>query len=123
MAVRYAVPRSTTVSIDSNSRHISTNNMAVSTLSCLITSTSFRAIIPLWHAKENKMDHFQAEGMIVGWDLFLNSGQKGQSVLSNTCSQSSEIDFLDYSLSDRITTSARKIDQWRDIALLLTPSL
>ncbi|CAO3640619.1 unnamed protein product [Mucor fragilis] len=78
----------------------------VSTLSCLITSTSFRAIIPLWHAKENKMDHFQAEGMIVGWDLFLNSGQKGQSVLSNTCSQSSEIDFLDYSLSDRITTSA-----------------
>ncbi|KAL7310658.1 hypothetical protein PS15m_010129 [Mucor circinelloides] len=78
----------------------------ISTLSCLITSTSFRSIIPLWHAKENKMDHFQAEGMIVGWELFLNSGQKGQSVLSNTCSQSSKIDFLDYSLSDRITTSA-----------------
>ncbi|GAN02079.1 hypothetical protein MAM1_0016c01519 [Mucor ambiguus] len=78
----------------------------ISTLSCLITSTSFRSIIPLWHAKENKVDHFQAEGMIVGWELFLNSGQKGQSVLSNTCSESSKIDFLDYSLSDRITTSA-----------------
>lgn len=57
------------------------------------------------------MDHFQAEGMIVGWELFLISGQKGQSVLSNTCSQSSNIDFLDYSLSDRITTFARKINQ------------
>ncbi|KAK4512722.1 Heat shock protein ssb1 [Mucor velutinosus] len=85
---------------------VSTNGMTVSTLSCLITSSSFRSTIPLWHAKENKMDHFQAEGMIVGWELFLNSGQKGQSVLSNTCSQSTEIDFLDYSLSDRITTSA-----------------
>ena len=102
----------------------STNDsMAVSTLSCLITSTGFRAITPLWHAKENKVDHFQAEGMIVGWDLFLISGQKGQSVLSNTCSQSSEIDFLDYSLSDRITTSARKIDQSRHVATLLTPCL
>ncbi|KAI8647937.1 hypothetical protein BD408DRAFT_449028 [Parasitella parasitica] len=54
----------------------------VSTLNCLISSTNFRSTIPLWHAKENKTDHFQAEGMIVGWELYLNSGQ--QPVLSST---------------------------------------
>ncbi|CEP10548.1 hypothetical protein [Parasitella parasitica] len=79
----------------------------VSTLNCLISSTKFRSIVPLWHAKENQSDLFQAEGMIVGWELYLNSGQ--QPVLSSTCPQSSKIDFLDYSLSDRITTAAHAI--------------
>ncbi|KAI8992086.1 hypothetical protein BDF20DRAFT_904391 [Mycotypha africana] len=45
----------------------------ISTLSSLLSSSSFRSIIPLWHAKETKSDQFQAEGVIIGWKLHLHT--------------------------------------------------
>jgi hypothetical protein len=80
----------------------------VSTLNCLLSSSSFRSITPLWHVKEKKNDHFQVEGIIVGWDLYLKSKER---VLSDEYASkiAAPIDFMDYSLGDRITTLARNI--------------
>ncbi|GAA5801785.1 hypothetical protein HPULCUR_007238 [Helicostylum pulchrum] len=80
----------------------------VSTLSSLLTSHEFRNIIPLWHSKEIKMDHFQVEGSITGWEFYLKT--QAQFVLSSSSSSSTEpntdIDFMDLSIGDRITATA-----------------
>ncbi|OBZ90800.1 hypothetical protein A0J61_01156 [Choanephora cucurbitarum] len=83
----------------------------ISTLTCLLSSASFRSITPLWHAKETKVDHFQVEGIIVGWELYQKRNNKEQLILSDEYTQLSsntlpKVDFLDYSLGDRITTLA-----------------
>lgn len=92
-------------------------------MSSLLSSTSFRSIEPLWHAKETKNDHFQVEGIITGWELHLKSIEPDQFVLSDEYSSSqvvlvngdsqysneTKVDFLDYSLGERITTIARKL--------------
>lgn len=82
----------------------------VSTLNCLLSSSCFRSITPLWHVKEKKNDHFQVEGIIVGWELYLRSKDR---VLcdeyTSNASSVPKLDFLDYSLGDRITTIARTL--------------
>lgn len=47
----------------------------VSTITALLTSSSFRIPAPLWHAKESSSDHFQMEAMVIGWELhtFINN--------------------------------------------------
>lgn len=41
----------------------------ISSITSLLTTSSFRQLIPLWHAKESKLDHFQIEATIIGWEL------------------------------------------------------
>ncbi|GAA5812875.1 hypothetical protein MFLAVUS_006334 [Mucor flavus] len=80
----------------------------VSTLSSLLTSHEFRNIIPLWYSKEMKMDHFQVEGTITGWEFYLKT--QAQFVLSSSNTRpNTDIDFMDLSIGDRITTIARKV--------------
>jgi hypothetical protein len=63
---------------------------------------------------ESNNGNIQVEGIIVGWELHLNS--EDQFVLSDDYSQppmkstEQKVDFLDYSLGDRITTLARKFN-------------
>ncbi|KAG0741427.1 hypothetical protein G6F62_002823 [Rhizopus arrhizus] len=47
----------------------------ISTITALLTSSSFRIPAPLWHAKESGSDHFQIEAMVIGWELhtFINN--------------------------------------------------
>lgn len=77
-------------------------------MSCLLSSASFRTITPLWHAKEANKDHFQAEGIIVGWELYLKSEDEYIFSSHDITTTTPKVDFLDYSLGDRITTLARK---------------
>ncbi|KAI9482870.1 MAG: hypothetical protein EXX96DRAFT_605969 [Benjaminiella poitrasii] len=88
-----------------------TRTFNISTLSCLLTSTSFRSIVPLWHAKETENDQFQVEGTIVGWELYLKSSEDqfvfcDEYTRESTKSIISKVDFMDYSLSARIITRA-----------------
>jgi hypothetical protein len=76
-------------------------------LSSLLTNNAFRNVIPLWYAKETKEDHFQIEGTITGWEFYLKSSVD-QFVLSSNQNTSIDIDFMDLSIGDRITTTARK---------------
>lgn len=86
----------------------SDNVILVSTLSSLLTSHEFRNIIPLWYSKEMKMDHFQVEGTITGWEFYLKT--QAQFVLSSSNTRpNTDIDFMDLSIGDRITTIARKV--------------
>ncbi|CAO3650509.1 unnamed protein product [Mucor hiemalis] len=86
----------------------------ISTLSALLSSPIFRSITPLWHAKETKMDHFQVEGTIIGWELHLPSKNEDQFVLSDVYSSNSstsnaalnDVDFMDVSLGRCITVAA-----------------
>jgi hypothetical protein len=88
-------------------------------MASLLSSASFRSIVPLWHAKETKNDHFQIEGMITGWELHLRSSEEYQFVLSDEYTSQSQlgdsnpaeekVNFMDYSLGERITTVARKV--------------
>ncbi|KAI9279281.1 hypothetical protein BY458DRAFT_545184 [Sporodiniella umbellata] len=48
----------------------------ISTITSVLTTTSFRHPIPLWYAKESKLDHFQVEATIVGWELHSQINQK-----------------------------------------------
>ncbi|KAI7903876.1 uncharacterized protein BX663DRAFT_505541 [Cokeromyces recurvatus] len=88
-----------------------TRTFNISTLSCLLSSTAIRSIVPLWHAKEIGNDHFQVEGIIIGWELHLKA-EKDQIALTDEYTQKSsnytapKIDFSDYSLGSRIITSA-----------------
>ncbi|KAI8874997.1 hypothetical protein K501DRAFT_203510, partial [Backusella circina FSU 941] len=45
----------------------------VSTLSSLLSSSSFRVFSTIYDAKKKKRDHFQAEVMITGWELHIKS--------------------------------------------------
>ncbi|KAG2235367.1 hypothetical protein INT48_004986 [Thamnidium elegans] len=77
----------------------------ISTLSSLLTSHEFCNIVPLWHSKEMKMDHFQVEGTITGWEFYLKT--QAQFVLSsNNTTTNTDIDFMDLSIGDRITATA-----------------
>lgn len=90
-------------------RERSDNVILVSTLSSLLTSHEFRNIIPLWHSREMKLDHFQVEGTITGWEFYLKT--QAQFVLSSSSNTrpNADIDFMDLSIGDRITTIARKV--------------
>lgn len=81
----------------------------VSTLASLLTSSEFRNIIPLWHGKETKRDHFQVEGTIIGWEFYLKT-QEGfvLSSSNNKLATKADIDFRELSIGDRITAEARK---------------
>ena len=97
----------------------------VSALGSLLSSPSFRSIIPLWHAKEAFSDHFQINGVITGWELHIKSREGF--VLSDEYSKtgaSNEIDLTEYSLGERITTSARKVglEHVEKVSLLLKSS-
>ncbi|KAG1177172.1 hypothetical protein G6F70_002868 [Rhizopus microsporus] len=63
----------------------------ISTITSLLTSSSFRMPMPLWYAKESKSDHFQIEATIVGWKLhtFINR-QK----VTHDSNQSQDLDTI-----------------------------
>ncbi|KAI7896843.1 uncharacterized protein EV154DRAFT_490978 [Mucor mucedo] len=83
---------------------LGTNLYNISLLNSLLTSNSLRSIVPLWHAKETKEDHFQIECTIIGWELYIESSMD-QFVLSSnqTTSSSNQVDFMELSIGDRIT--------------------
>lgn len=64
------------------------------------------------------MDHFQVEGTIIGWELHLPSKNEDQFILSDVYSDnnstsnaaSNEFDFMDLSLGNCITTTARNVE-------------
>jgi hypothetical protein len=54
------------------------------------------------------MDHFQVEGIITGWEFYLKT--QAQFVLSSSNkTTNTDIDFMDLSIGDRITATARKV--------------
>lgn len=118
MAALSAEQKSTTVSNMRKHGHLLIqNSCVVSTLNCLLSSTDFRSITPLWYVKEKKCDDFQVEGIIVGWELHLRSKDRDQFVLSDEytsdASSGPKLNFMDYSLGDRITTIARTFSKIR----------
>lgn len=68
-----------------------------------------------------KMDHFQVEGTIIGWELHLPfTKNEDQFILSDVYSDNNnsttnaasneEFDFMDLSLGNCITTNARNVE-------------
>lgn len=88
--------------------------LIVSVLNSLLSSTPLRNIIPLWHAKETREDHFQIECTIIGWEFYANSSMN-QFVLSSHQTSNHQEDFMDLSIGDRITALSRKYIKNRPI--------
>lgn len=80
----------------------------VSLLSSLLTSSPLRSIVPLWHAKEIKEDHFQIEVTVIGWEFYAKSSMEQFVLSSSDSNQTAQVDFLELSIGDRITTISRK---------------